>query len=431
MQKKVEDFLRATGMHFDRVDLQTTCDEFVAEMKRGLRGEPSSLMMLPTYIRADGKIPAGKEIVVMDAGGTNLRVATVTFDAKGPRVGYFDKSPMPGTTGKLSRDAFFGAFADKLMPVIHKSDTIGFCFSYPTEAQPDRDGRLIHFNKGVQADGVEGTLIGAGLNEALGRRGIPKKHIVLLNDTVATMLGGIAVTQGQVYDIHIGYILGTGTNTCYPERCSNIMKSPAVAAMDGSMVVNMESGGFNRVAQGVFDKARDAATIDPGRHIAEKMVSGAYQSGLIYRTVAGAVSEGLFSVAFAERLEPAAGLSMYDIDQFCFFPYGDNLLARAAAGDEGDALTLFEIIGASFERSARLAAVNFAAILLVTGTGRNPTRPACITAEGTTFYKSKLFKGKLDYYVRSFLNDTLGVHCEFIHAENATLVGTAVAGLLN
>jgi len=54
-----------------------------------------------------------------------------------------------------------------------------------------------------------------------------------------------------------------------------------------------------------------------------------------------------------------------------------------------------------------------------------------VTAEGTTFYKSKLFRGKLDYYVKECLNDKLDVYCEFVQADHATLVGTAIAGLLN
>ncbi|NTV91207.1 MAG: hexokinase, partial [Clostridiales bacterium] len=46
-------------------------------------------------------------------------------------------------------------------------------------------------------------------------------------------------------------------------------------------------------------------------------------------------------------------------------------------------------------------------------------------------YKAKLFRGKLDYYVREFMNKQEGIYCEFLKAENATLVGTAIAGLIN
>ena len=39
--------------------------------------------MIPTYISIDKQIPAGERIIVVDAGGTNFRVATVVFDEKG------------------------------------------------------------------------------------------------------------------------------------------------------------------------------------------------------------------------------------------------------------------------------------------------------------------------------------------------------------
>jgi hexokinase len=431
VQKKVDEFLRRTGMHYERVALDENREVFQFEMRKGLGGEASSMLMLPTYISAESRVPKDKEIIVMDAGGTNFRVATVKFGENGPEIGYFDKTAMPGIGGGIGRDAFFDVIAERLLPVLGVSDTVGFCFSYPTEIIPDKDGRVIRMNKEVVVDDIEGELVGAGINAALARKGHGPKRFILLNDTVATMLGGIAVMKEQVYDGHIGYILGTGTNTCYLERAENITKSPEAVKAGGWMAVNMEAGGFSGVPMGDFDRALDDASVDPGSQLLEKMVAGAYQADLLFRTMGGAVKDGLFSRGFVEKFGAVSSFTMYDVDQFCFFPYGENVLAELCEGSGEDALTLFEIIDASFERAARLTAVIFAGILLHTGCGKNPTKPVCVTAEGTTFYKSKPFRQKLDFYVRSYLNDALGVYVEFTRAENATLVGTAVAALLN
>ena len=110
-----------------------------------------------------------------------------------------------------------------LRPLADKSDRIGFCFSYPTEIFPDKDGRLLQFCKEVQAPEVIGQIIGKSLLEALGT---PDKKIVLLNDTVATLLSGKSASFGRTYDSFMGYILGTGTNTCYIEANRNILKNP-------------------------------------------------------------------------------------------------------------------------------------------------------------------------------------------------------------
>lgn len=83
------------------------------------------------------------------------------------------------------------------------------------------------------------------------------------------------------------------------------------------------------------------------------------------------------------------------------------------------------------ERAARLVAFNLAAVMLKTGKGTNPCRPVCVAMDGSTYYKSKLCKEKLGAYVKEFLNEQLGLYCEFVKAENANLIGAAMAALLN
>jgi hexokinase len=72
---------------------------------------------------------------------------------------------------------------------------------------------------------------------------------------------------------------------------------------------------------------------------------------------------------------------------------------------------------------------NISAVMSKTGAGTNPCRPVCVTADGSTFYKSKMFRDKLSYYVKTYMNDKKGQYCEFVKAENGNLVGTAAAGL--
>lgn len=66
-----------------------------------------------------------------------------------------------------------------------------------------------------------------------------------------------------------------------------------------------------------------------------------------------------------------------------------------------------------------------------TGKGHDPEHPVCIVAEGTTFYKAPLLRPKLAYYLDTFLRGELGFACEIVKADDATLIGSAVAALLN
>lgn len=429
MKDNLSRFLMEQGMHPDLIDLDKSMTEFARQMECGNSGEVESLLMIPTYIRIDGKVPTDKPIIVMDAGGTNFRVATVTFDKSGkPKIENFSKRAMLGTQGELSAEEFFDTLAGIIEPFDKVSDTVGFCFSFPTEILPNCDGRLINFNKEVKVRDMSGRVIGEGINEALKARGCGEKRFVILNDTVATMLGAIADYPDRDFDSYIGFILGTGTNTCYIEQCDRISKLPDIN--EGAMAVNMETGGFDGFARGEIDRRFDATTANCGDHVFEKMISGAYQGSVICMTAQQAARDGLFTPKGAEKLLALEDITMPQIDAFCADKKGDNALATLLT-DDTDRDTLYDIIDASFERAAKTVCVNLGAILLHSGKGKSPDRPVCVSAEGTTFYKSVLFRPKLDKYVKEFLNDKHGLYCEFVKTEDSTLVGSAVAGLLN
>jgi hexokinase len=60
------------------------------------------------------------------------------------------------------------------------------------EITPDADGILLSFSKEVDAPDVVGKAIGKGLRDALSAKGCKYDGpIVMLNDTVATLLSGL------------------------------------------------------------------------------------------------------------------------------------------------------------------------------------------------------------------------------------------------
>jgi hexokinase len=435
LRTQVAAFLQKYGMHYERVNPEADCRLFMDEMQTGLDGGVSTLEMLPTYISLDKEIPLNEEVIVMDAGGTNFRAAVVRFGAdRQPVITDFQSYAMPGSKGEITQAEFFTTIVRYLAPIINRSNKIGFCFSYPMEILPDKDGKLIRLSKEVRVKDLEGKVIGVQLLQALKAGGFAgEKRVVMLNDTVATLLGGKAAFPDRRFDSFIGLILGTGTNTCYIEENALIRKAPWLAARPGTTIVNIESGGYGKAPRGVIDELFDNNTMDPGRQQFEKMISGAYQGQLLLAIIKAAAADGLFSGQFTERIRLVDQLSSREIDVFCYYPYTDNnILAQYLdPAADADRQTLFYLIDAVFERAARLVAANLAAVILKTGKGQNPCLPVCVTAEGTTFYKSKLFRGKLDYYVKAWLNDTMGIYCEFVKADNATLVGTAIAGLLD
>lgn len=398
--------------------------EFLRAMRDGLAGRSSSLLMIPTYLSGGTAVPRGESVIVMDAGGTNFRIAAVHFDDLGaPVVEGFQKFPMPGTQGALSCGAFFDALAGYILEYQDISDRVGFCFSFPTEILPNRDGRILAFSKEVTVPDAAGRLIGEGVNAALVARGAAPKQFTVLNDTVATLLCGVGY-QEKPYGGTVGFILGTGTNTCYIESAEEIRK---LEGCEGRMVVNMESGCYDGFPRGDYDRELDAASQNPGDHLTEKMISGAYLGELITRLTRGAVCDGLFSEYVTAAYDMSRVYSMIEISDFI---KGSGALAELFAAPD-DHATLYELIEDCLDRAARIIAVTFAAIMTQTGEGHDPERPVCIVAEGTTFYKAPLLRPRLEQYLDTFLCGELGFHCELMQADDATLIGSAVAALLN
>jgi len=431
----VRNFLKNANLFHEDIEFQKECDVFLADMQDGLDGKDNCLDMLPTYIPMINSVKVNEKVIVIDAGGTNLRVAVVHFDNdKQPVIEDFSAYPMPGAEKAIDRIDFFKTIAGYLKPVIHKSDKIGFCFSYPTEILPNGDGKLIRFTKEIRVERMEGKAVGEGLVEALSEMGISgAKKVVLLNDTVATLLGGKATFAKVPYDSFIGFILGTGTNTCYIEGTGKISKIKDVKIDYDNMLINMESGSYGKAPNSTVDLEFELSTVNPGKASFEKKISGGYLGGLVLQLLKSASNSELFSEKFRKGASQLTGLSTVEVNDFLLSPFGDNTignLCESSINDiSSDQTTAFYLIDAVIERAAKLVAINLTSVMLKTGKGSNPCRPICVTADGSTFYKLKTFRQKLDFYIKTELNDKRGIYCEFVEVQNANLTGSAIAAL--
>lgn len=423
-------FLNENGLSVEGIDRESLLKAFIEEMEAGLAGRPSSLMMIPSFITSGKPVKTGKPVVVLDAGGTNLRAAIVSIDANGkPTIGSFFKQPMPGTASEITATAFYEAFADFLMPVIEASETIGFCFSYPAEILPDCDARLIHWTKQIKVPSVVGTLIGSGLQEQLAKRGFKRKSVIL-NDTVATLLAGKSAGVAKNYSAYVGFILGTGTNTAYVEQNSRITKRHDLNPTE-AQAINVESGGFGRVTQSVFDQAMDAQTHDCGRYAFEKMISGAYLGRIGFEVLKAATKKNLFSASAVATIQTWDTLSNLHLDAFCGGkPQTDNPFMVNSFTD-ADRVLVKQLCTPVYARSAVLTAVNLASAILKTGEGKDPTRPVCVNVDGSTYYKTLTadFQNRVQQELAALLKPR-GIAYELIKVDESPVIGAAVAGLM-
>ena len=395
-------------------------------MKKGLDGEESSLAMIATYTEAGNDIPDGESVIVMDAGGTNFRTCLVTFNDGVAEISDFQKVGMPGAKKEVSKKEFFSILADNIQRFMGKSKKIGFCFSYAAEITPDHDGIPLMFSKEIKAPEVIGKRLGKELLAELAGRGYDTEGMTvsIVNDTVATLLAAKAAYKGDA-STYIGFILGTGTNTAYVERNSNIKK---LSLSEGSQIINVESGCL-KLELSEIDEEFMKTTKDSNSYHLEKKISGAYLGPFALFVLKKAAEEGVFSSQSVEKLSGMNDLETKDVGGF-LREAGDfsNPLSFFSANKE-DAKNAYIIMRSIVERSGKLTALNLTAAVIASGEGDDPRRPVVINADGTTFYKTCF----LEDYVKEYLDQILwkkeGKVCQIVSIDNSPTIGAAIAGL--
>jgi len=443
--RELSDFARYYGFHYDSLDPMALVKEILVDMERGLKGLSSSLPMIPSYITPVSNVPPGKTVLALDAGGTNLRVSRVHFDNDGKAVAEGTvKHPMPGTKGRVNAVEFFDLIADAALPVFAEASNvagIGFTFSYPMEMQTNADGVLLAFSKEVDAPDVVGKAIGAGLREALARKGrVYDGPIVLLNDTVATLLSGLASipidgggeSAKNIYGVSggpvIGFILGTGFNTAYPE--TSIPKI-GFESKDAPQIVVCETGTFNLRYRGPLDREFDNSTKNPGTYALEKATSGAYLGPLTLHILQKAVQDKIIRFKKSAEFLALPQLETRILNEFSRTPLaGEGPLGSLFGPDESDALAAVQyLVSIITERGALFSAAVLAATVERMQTICEPYAPVRIAVEGTTYMVYKGLRRSLESWLHTMLVKGKPRPYVISPVEQASLFGAAVAAV--
>jgi hexokinase len=364
-------------------------------IQAGLNQDGGEIRALPSYFGAPSRSVEGSALVI-DTGGTNMRAAVVNLaQGKATVVSGPVKKTLPMRTGeKLSADEFFQAQAATARDLAQASGlAVGYCFSYPSENSPDKDSRLLRWTKGIDIPGVPGTLVGSQLGVALGKQGLAPGPVRVLNDTVASMLGGSWVHSEVPSERCIGLIVGTGYNMAAYYSAAQSSKIPK--SFPGKMAVNLESGNFDPPHLSEYDRQVDAASDNPGFQRFEKAVSGYYLPFLFERILPG-----------HPGFDPAQGTG-----------------ALVALRDSGTGQAQ-QIAEALLARSADLVA---ATLVSVIDEYEPNGEPVGILAEGGFFWNDPQYAPRLSQTLTRLLAGRATAHV--LQTDEANLVGSAVAAL--
>lgn len=271
--------------------LRQAAARFEAAMADGLAGRPSSLRMLPSYIDRPTGGERG-EAVVIDFGGTNVRVLKILLDGGRVQCGRPSKFNLKDPNGaydytreQTRAEELFNFIARHVADVLagdRSTLPLGHTFSFPCRQEGINRAVLIQWTKEIRTSGVEGRDVSPLLAEALERQGVRTvRPRAVINDTVGTMLAAAY----QLRNVDIASICGTGHNTCYLEPRHPLTGKP--------MIVNMEAGNFDGVPITPFDREVNEASSHPGAMLLEKQVSGAYLGEVVLAALRTMVAQGL------------------------------------------------------------------------------------------------------------------------------------------
>ncbi|KAM6442516.1 hexokinase HKDC1-like [Liasis olivaceus] len=292
--------------------LHDVMTRFQAEMVKGLGRDTSptaTVKMLPTFVRS---LPDGSEkgeFLALDLGGSKFKVLRVKVAEEGKQHVQMESQfyPTPKEIIQGSGTDLFEYVANCLADFMETKDIkykklpLGFTFSFPCRQNKLEEGVLLAWTKHFKVRGVQQTDVVSSLCKALRKHeDIDVEVLALVNDTVGTMM-----TCG--YDdqrCEVGVIIGTGTNACYMEEMSNI---DLVEGDEGRMCINTEWGAFGDDAslediRTEFDKEIDLGSMNPGKQLFEKMISGLYLGELVRLILLKMARKGLL---FSGKLSTA------------------------------------------------------------------------------------------------------------------------------
>lgn len=237
-------------------DYRQIKQNFLDELVNASHGKPSCISFLKHHLPKKPLLTQGivQGIVI---GGTNFIVATEEIKTNGSKTIIEQKSgilPIFDT-----RQTFIDFISEQ---IDGRAEAVGINFGFPlsatTGSQNEIDGKLIRITKEHTFKGLLGEPLGALVKSLFQEKFKRTTKVSLANDTVCLALSGDGSEAGAL-------ITGTGFNMGLTLR-----------EADQKIIVNLESGNFNKFPLSPILQKIDSESELPGGQLLEKTVSGKY-----------------------------------------------------------------------------------------------------------------------------------------------------------
>lgn len=284
--------------------IQELMKRIIDEIERGLSAKTHNDADVKCFITYVQDLPNGNErgkFLALDLGGTNFRVLIIHLNGENEfkmqsKIYAVPQSIMLGPGNQL-----FDHIAECLANFMKEHNVyserlpLGFTFSFPLQQLGLTKGLLSTWTKGFACEGVVGEDVVQLLKDAIARRGDVQIDVcAILNDTTGTLMS----CAWKNHNCRIGLIVGTGSNACYVEKIENCHLFDGIKSKKSHVIVNTEWGAFGEngaldFLRTQYDREIDDHSINRGKQIQEKMISGMYMGELVRLALVRFTKEGL------------------------------------------------------------------------------------------------------------------------------------------
>jgi len=241
----------------DIAQIQTISQNFTTQLEFAENGSPSSLAFIKNTIPSSPHIKTGETFQIMSIGGTIYVKALVRKGDTGIGILSLERGNIPQFTTK---NIFLNFIADHTDPNV---PFLAMNFAYPllpTFINEKLDGIMQAGSKEYAFLGLVGKQVGQTIEEFIFAKTKHAITVSIANDTICLLLS--TLTQKDPNIQFAAGIIGTGINFAL--------------FLDNTTLVNLEAGDFKEFIQSREGARIDAASIEPGAHLFEKEVAGAY-----------------------------------------------------------------------------------------------------------------------------------------------------------
>ncbi|XP_054264590.1 hexokinase-1-like [Macrosteles quadrilineatus] len=432
-KKQIEDKL--IGLYIDGPTVSRIRDIFMQELRSGLKGETSAMLMLNTFI---SQLPDDSEegqFLALDLGGTNFRVLHVMLE-KGQIVDEQSESYHIENELRVGRGTDLFDFIAKCISsflqkyqLTNKKLPLGFTFSFPMKQTSLSSAQLLMWTLSFSASGVEGEDVVKLLTEALERNNLSNVSVVaIINDSTGTLLHGVLKDRNT----NLGVILGTGTNGCYWENTDNVPHWGYKERGIKQVAVNTEWGciadtGLLDFVKTPYDEQVDQNSVVKNICVFEKFTGGGFLGELVRYALVDLANSGLIfegtitSKLLNEDSFPSSFITEVEKDSM------EKVTTRTEeilknydqSYSQDDVAVLKYLCEMVSKRAALLISICCAEVL------KYMNKPKNTVAVDGSFYK---YHPRIRLWMNDFVSIMAPDHkCNFIEADDGSGKGAAIA----